>query len=324
MITVSSPNPALQLGRATFRMPSGSSAPDPAASLWAGTPKIISPPTPAVTASSAALIIESRVCWTTPGIEAISAGASMPSRTNIGSTRSLGRTATSATSRRSAAVERSRRSRDVGNGGRGIVTRSGYDCRSPGASPCVQLAAASARRAPRPRRTGRSAARRCPGALRTAVAAYRLLSAAARRSAGGATRAPDPAGLRLAAATAARSRSPRRGAPRSRPARSAQVPRRLRLHVHTQAEPAAVAAVAGPMQATTVLACGFPCDADQALRTVEDVKQTARNPGRRGRDRRGRRGAHRGTRSRRRSPNRSRRPAESVSVAMSARGRGRG
>ena len=53
-----------------------------------GTPKIISPPTPASTASTAALTRDSQQCWTTPGIDAIGVASAMPSRTNMGSTRS--------------------------------------------------------------------------------------------------------------------------------------------------------------------------------------------------------------------------------------------
>ena len=44
------------------------------------------------TASTAALRSESRVCWTTPGIDAIGTGSRAPSRTNIGSTRWRGAT----------------------------------------------------------------------------------------------------------------------------------------------------------------------------------------------------------------------------------------
>ena len=44
----------------------------------------MSPPTPAATASTAAFRRVSRVCWTTPGIEAIGTGSLMPSRTNSG------------------------------------------------------------------------------------------------------------------------------------------------------------------------------------------------------------------------------------------------
>ena len=98
-------------------MPFGSSAPEPAASLVSGTPYSIRPPTPASTAPIAALASESIECWTTPGIELIGRGSLAPSATNIGSTRSCGRTDTSLASLRSAAVRRSRRGRDAGKAG---------------------------------------------------------------------------------------------------------------------------------------------------------------------------------------------------------------
>ena len=54
--------------------------------------------------------------------------------------------------------------------------------------------------------------------------------------------------------------------------------RRLRLHVDPQAELLAVAAVCGPITATTVRACGLPAMPTR-LRTVHDeVKHTASNP----------------------------------------------
>ena len=55
------------------------------------------------------------MCCTTPGIDTTGSGASMPSFTNSGATRSSTRTRCSATSRRSAGVRRSRRSRCSGN-----------------------------------------------------------------------------------------------------------------------------------------------------------------------------------------------------------------
>ncbi len=100
--------------RATLSTPSGSTPAVPVASRRAGTPKSMSPPTPAVTASTAALRRESRVCCTTPGIDAIGVGSVAPSFTNIGSTSWRGRRVVSATSRRSAGVARSRRGRWVG------------------------------------------------------------------------------------------------------------------------------------------------------------------------------------------------------------------
>ena len=56
------------------------------------------------------------VCWTTPGIDATGSGASMPSFTNSGATRSSTERRVSATSRRMAGVRRSRRGRCSGNG----------------------------------------------------------------------------------------------------------------------------------------------------------------------------------------------------------------
>ncbi len=114
MTTVASPTSDTTSRIATLRTPSSSVAPDPTASRDDGTPKSISPPTPACTASAAALRSESRECCTTPGIDAIGAGASSPSLTNIGSTRSPGAGRVWATSDRSAAVRRSRRGRAAG------------------------------------------------------------------------------------------------------------------------------------------------------------------------------------------------------------------
>jgi len=97
-------------------VPIASLAPEPVASLSSGrgTPNSIRPPTPAATASVAATRSESSVCWKTPGIEEISRGASMPSATNIGSTRCRGSSEVSATRRRIAAVLRRRRGRSAG------------------------------------------------------------------------------------------------------------------------------------------------------------------------------------------------------------------
>ena len=96
-------------------MPAGSSAAEPGASLTAGMPNRISPPTPASTASTAALRRLSLVCCITPGIEATGCGSPMPSLTNSGSTRSAARTPPGATRRRRAAVRRSLRGRATGN-----------------------------------------------------------------------------------------------------------------------------------------------------------------------------------------------------------------
>ena len=67
-------------------MPSGFHASEPSASLCAGTPKRITPGTPASARTRTSLRRRSRVCWTTPGSEAIGWGESMPSRTNSGAT----------------------------------------------------------------------------------------------------------------------------------------------------------------------------------------------------------------------------------------------
>ena len=71
---------------ARLRIPSGSSAPEPAASLCSGTPNSMIPPSPAAAASAATRRTESRVCCTTPGIELIGTGSVAPSRTKTGST----------------------------------------------------------------------------------------------------------------------------------------------------------------------------------------------------------------------------------------------
>ena len=55
------------------------------------------------------------MCWDCPGIEAIRAASSIPSRTNRGATRSSTLSRVSATSRRMAGVRRSRRIRRSGN-----------------------------------------------------------------------------------------------------------------------------------------------------------------------------------------------------------------
>jgi hypothetical protein len=51
------------------------------------------------------------VCCITPGIATIGRGAEIPSATNIGSTKCLGSNDVSATNRRIAGVDRSRRGR---------------------------------------------------------------------------------------------------------------------------------------------------------------------------------------------------------------------
>src|SRR6185312_13592585 len=115
MTTRSSPTSALMSARATWEMPSGSSAALPRPSLSAGTPNTMMPPTPASAASAAALRRLSRVCCSTPGIELTGCGSAMPSLMNTGSTSSAGRSAVSATMVRSALVPRSRRALTSGN-----------------------------------------------------------------------------------------------------------------------------------------------------------------------------------------------------------------
>ncbi len=60
--TVASPTSATTSRMTAFRIPSGSYAADPVASRSFGTANSINPPTPASTASSAALRTVSRVC----------------------------------------------------------------------------------------------------------------------------------------------------------------------------------------------------------------------------------------------------------------------
>ena len=101
---------------ATFRIPSGSVAPEPRASRTSGTPNSITPPRPAAAASDTACGRDSSECCTTPGIEPIGTGAVTPSRTNSGSTRSAGCRRVSETRRRMAGASRRRRGRTRGTG----------------------------------------------------------------------------------------------------------------------------------------------------------------------------------------------------------------
>ena len=115
LITVSvSPTSATTSAIATLRMPSGSRAPEPVASLRSGMPKSIRPPSPRSAASAAAFTNDSRLCWTTPGIDEIGRGSVSPSRTNTGSTSRRASTEVSATSRRRDGVRRNRRGRTTG------------------------------------------------------------------------------------------------------------------------------------------------------------------------------------------------------------------
>ncbi|SIK72455.1 Uncharacterised protein [Mycobacteroides abscessus subsp. abscessus] len=94
-------------------MPSAHRPALPVASLSfsCGTPNSISPPTPALTASSAARRSDSVLCCTTPGSDEIALGSVRPSATNIGSTNCRGANVVSATNRRIAGVARRRRGR---------------------------------------------------------------------------------------------------------------------------------------------------------------------------------------------------------------------
>ena len=130
MSTISSPTSARRSASASCTMPSGSHAPEPSASLWAGTPKRITPGMPRAASSLTSLRSDSRVCCTTPGRLAIGCGSVMPSRTNSGATRSSTVTRVSATRRRSAGVRRSRRSRRWGKATASGYRRAGF--RSPG------------------------------------------------------------------------------------------------------------------------------------------------------------------------------------------------
>ncbi len=77
-------------------------------------PNSITPPSPAAAASAAAFRSESRVCWTTPGIDEIGCGSEAPSRTNIGRISWRASSEVSATIARIAGVRRSRRGRIEG------------------------------------------------------------------------------------------------------------------------------------------------------------------------------------------------------------------
>src|SRR5215468_1273366 len=139
--TVASPTSAARSASACWTIPSGSSAAEPRASLTAGMPNSISPPTPAATASAAVLRRLSRVCWATPGMDGTGSGSLIPSLTNRGSTRSDPWTVVRAASLRSAAVRRRRRGRAAGNP---LVTGWLLLARRPAASPQPAARAAPA------------------------------------------------------------------------------------------------------------------------------------------------------------------------------------
>ena len=113
--TSESPTSSRRSRRASCTMPLGFHASEPSASLWTGMPNRITPGMPRSASSRTSLRNDSRVCWTTPGSDGTGAGASMPSRTNKGATRSSTVTRASATSLRNACVRRSLRRRRAGN-----------------------------------------------------------------------------------------------------------------------------------------------------------------------------------------------------------------
>src|SRR5699024_6584173 len=117
MITVESPSSERSRASARLRIPSGSVAPEPVASLCSGTPNSITPPTLRRTASVAARTSESIVCCSTLGIELSGRFSRAPSRTNVGSTRSACRRECSGTWERLALLVRWRSGRSIGHGG---------------------------------------------------------------------------------------------------------------------------------------------------------------------------------------------------------------
>src|SRR6478736_8004133 len=113
MTTRSSPTASRTARSATLRMPSGSTAPEPVASLCWGTPKSMIPPNPAATQRWAISTTLSRVWCSTPGMLAIGRGSVMPSATKTGSTRSRGCSRVSATRDRRTGFCRRRRGRSI-------------------------------------------------------------------------------------------------------------------------------------------------------------------------------------------------------------------
>ena len=121
MSTRSSPTSSRSERNATCTTPSGASAPEPVASFAAGTPKSTTAGIPRSASARTSLRRLSWVCWSTPGIDATGSGASIPSFTKSGATRSSTSTRVSPTSRRNAGVRRNRRDRCSGN-----ATQQGY------------------------------------------------------------------------------------------------------------------------------------------------------------------------------------------------------
>ena len=121
MSTRSSPTSSRSERNAICTTPSGASAPDPVASFTAGTPKSTTAGIPRSASARTSLRRLSWVCWSTPGIDTTGSGASIPSFTKSGATRSSTSTRVSPTRRRNAGVRRSRRDRCSGN-----ATQQGY------------------------------------------------------------------------------------------------------------------------------------------------------------------------------------------------------
>ena len=98
-------------------MPSGDRAAEPVGSLSSvrGSGNRITPGTPSPTSRRTSSTRDGMLCWDTPGSEPIGRGASRPSATKSGATRSSGARRVWATSRRSAGVRRRRRRRRAGN-----------------------------------------------------------------------------------------------------------------------------------------------------------------------------------------------------------------
>ena len=112
--TMSSPRSERRSASAACTIPSGCQACEPMWSLRSGTPNSTTAPTPRECSTATSSRSDFRVCCTCCGIDTIGWGASMPSRTNSGATRSAGWSRCSATSRLRAGVRRSRRMRRRG------------------------------------------------------------------------------------------------------------------------------------------------------------------------------------------------------------------
>ena len=114
-ITSSSGTARFTARAACCTTPCSSYASEPVASFAAGKPKRMIPPRPSRCARSASLTTSSTDVWYTPGSRATSRRTALPWHTNSGHTSCEGTRCVSCTSRRSAAVRRSRRIRRIGN-----------------------------------------------------------------------------------------------------------------------------------------------------------------------------------------------------------------